>query len=251
MITRWRMSSITVLTLLASAGLPAIAWSGDDISSLAGQCLGADYSKEASNIKQVRLRFVGSQEITKGYSPVGTGSVVLSYSLWGFPNHEHLWEGYCSKKSDKFLECGQDCQGGSLKITLRGPKVYAYAKGLVYSLKGSISILATQGSLGSFSGMFPLMPVSDAAGGRNCRAAVEHVSVQWRPGDVSSVVEEAEERLSVLGYFLEVPDWTFDDRTSAALRRFQKRYGLEPTGYYDDNTEAMLAAASLVGLSSC
>jgi peptidoglycan hydrolase-like protein with peptidoglycan-binding domain len=54
-----------------------------------------------------------------------------------------------------------------------------------------------------------------------------------------------ESQLAAVGYDVGTPDGSFDDTFRSALREFQARQGLEPTGYVDQATVQALIVASL------
>lgn len=64
-----------------------------------------------------------------------------------------------------------------------------------------------------------------------------------RYGDQGETVSLIQQRLSELGYYSGKVSGNFLDGTRAAVRRFQKDYGLEQTGEVDGETEALLMSA--------
>lgn len=64
-----------------------------------------------------------------------------------------------------------------------------------------------------------------------------------RYGDQGELVGLVQQRLSELGYYTGSISGNFLDGTRAAVRRFQKEYGLEETGEVDGETEAVLMNA--------
>ncbi len=68
----------------------------------------------------------------------------------------------------------------------------------------------------------------------------------YRPlqyGDSGDTIAAVQEQLSALGYYSGKVSGNFLDGTRAAVRQFQKDYGLEATGIVDGETEALLMSA--------
>ena len=64
----------------------------------------------------------------------------------------------------------------------------------------------------------------------------------WRKGDSGDEVAQIQARLSELGYLTGDPTGVFDDETEAALAAFQRRSGLLASGMADERTLQMLYA---------
>ncbi|MEG1890065.1 MAG: peptidoglycan-binding protein [Clostridia bacterium] len=68
-------------------------------------------------------------------------------------------------------------------------------------------------------------------------------------GDSGEAVNAVQQRLAELGYYTGKVSGNFLDGTRAAVKRFQKDYGLESTGEVDGETEALLVSAEYRVLS--
>ena len=62
----------------------------------------------------------------------------------------------------------------------------------------------------------------------------------WQKGDTGDRVTEIQARLQALGYLTRQPTGVFDEETEAALTAFQRQNGLLATGMADENTLTML-----------
>lgn len=89
--------------------------------------------------------------------------------------------------------------------------------------------------------------VSPASGQEELPGLESYQPLQY--GDQGEDVSRIQQQLTDLGYYSGKISGNFLDGTRAAIRRFQKDYGLEETGIADGQTEALLMSAEYRALS--
>ena len=156
----------------------------------------------------------------------------INYTMTGSPYV--TYEFSCDFDGMDQASCSVDCDGGNVTLLRFPDRVLADFSHLRIE-SARIESIATQiGSMEAdgtqISGLFKLTPAPATV----CKAAADlRQPLLLEPGDLYPAVERLESYLFKGGYFNDVADWYFTEKTAEAVRQFQAETGDPITGTAD------------------
>ena len=231
---------------LAAALCPIAAVSAEapGVEAISGTCYAASFDREHGPMKEITAEVEPSSQ-TDGSEPY---NLSLAFTEWDVPNEVFDTVAGCTV-SGGVLHCSIDCDGGHAAIALGSDgRLVMQTSYLRYGSTGDENLLAvSDADGGSLTGLYALKADTTR---KDCRPTPDHIFAVLETGDISPRVQQAETILNRIGQFLEFPDTVFDEATEAAVRDFQRQYGLGASGRIDEQTALALVRAS-ASLGGC
>lgn len=206
-------------------------------------CYGAEFAREDGPIRSIRLIPPRQPAPDEPDDVFGHDIAQITFTRWDVPGI--VFDVIASSgHDDTLMEAMVECDGGRFLMSRAGDAMFLEALGVLYTPSGPLGPFLGSGDAdgGRLVGLFRLDRI-DTPG--RCVVEADPGEVTLMAGDISTRVFEAESLLASIGYLRELPDQIFDARTEAALRAFQRDYGLTETGQIDPGTAMSLRGAAI------
>lgn len=247
------MQSVRRLFLSLAITSIATASSAESLSTFEG-CFVRSYPRiGAGNIAEIRVVVRPTPKegpVFDSYdAQVGktTSSIDISYRFWELPNVAFGIENFRCPRIGGKIVCGIECGGGSISVSplLKGDLLVEARK--LLAANGGVSSLLLVDDADSFSmkGTHTLKRVEPA----QCEGVGQSSTtggIVLQQGDYHPYVRRITTQLAKLGYLANSSTSLFTPDVTSALKAFQEKFRLEPTGIADPATMRLLNVRAIV-----